>query len=154
MTADLGRGQCGEEGHLQEDVDHDAEDDRPDHRARDVTLGIGALPGELVGLFEAQQREDDAAGGDGGQDALGSVGVESVGRREVARVELGDGEHEDRQQRNADLPPGRRAVGACQQTDAEEVDGCDDRHQAHRYGDSGRGQDVLAALNLLPAARP
>ena len=146
--------QCAEEDDLERDVDDRSDDHREDDRARDVSLRPRALPGELVGLLEAEQREDDSARRDSREHALGAERAEAVGGREVARVEVDDPQHEDRQQRHPDLPPGRGAVRVRELADAEEVDRGEDRHQDDRRHDPLRGQHARAACaHLHPVLR-
>ena len=52
-----------DERHLHQDVDGRADQDRQDHRSWQVTLGVAALTTELDGLFESEQRKDDATAG-------------------------------------------------------------------------------------------
>ena len=83
-TADLRGRHRGDEDELEQDVDDSADEDRADHRAWDVALGVRALARELVGLLEAEQREHDPARGDGREDASGAGRREPVRRGEVA----------------------------------------------------------------------
>jgi hypothetical protein len=148
---DLRGRQRGQEHDLQEQVDDQADRDRADHGPGDVAPRVGALPGELVGLLEAEQREDDAACRDRGEDAVRAVGVEAVGRREVARVEVRGGKGNDREHGHGDLPPGRRAVRAREPADAQEVDGGEDRHEPDGDEQTRGREHVLSALELQPA---
>ena len=150
---DLRCRECAEEDDLERDVDDRADDHRHDHRTRDVSLRVRTFACELVGLLEAEQRKDDPAGRDRSEHALRAVGAESVRGGEVAAVEVHDAEHEDRQQRNADLPPRRGAVRVGELAHAEEVDRREDRHQHDRRCDAGGRQHVLAVAQLHPAVR-
>ncbi len=136
---------------LQQQVDGGADGHRAEHGPGDVLLRVGALTRQLDGLLEAEQGEDDAAGADRGQDALRAERGEAATGGEVAAVEVGERQDEDRQQRNEDLPPGRRTVCMRQDSDAEEVDGDEHRHQAHGHGYTAAGQ---YALRVLKTRRP
>ena len=106
-------------------------------------FGSRALAGELVGLLEAEQREDDPARRDRREDALGAVRVEAVGGGEVARVEVDDRQHEDRQQRDR-RPSTRSPRCSCARacgSPRKLIDG-EDRHQDDRRHDARGGQDA------------
>ncbi len=150
-----GGGQRGDEDDLEQDVDDGADGDRAEHRARDVALGVLALAGQLDRLLEAQQGEDDAAGADRGEHALDAERGEAV-RAEVGAVEVGHGEHEDREQRDEDLQPGGGAVGAGEHPDPEEVDRDEEAHQQHGDHEAAGGEGAVLveeALRELPVPR-
>ena len=119
-----------------------------------LRLGLLRLAGQLDALPEAEVGEHDAAGGDGGEDALEPVGGEAVAV-EVRAVELGDEEGDDRQRDDGELPPDGDVVDAGEPADAEVVHDHEERHGDHRdrVAQTGQCVDGLAADHVLLGER-
>ena len=91
----LGHG--ADEGDLQHDVDEKADDDGADHGDRHGALRIARFARHVDDGAEAEQREDDAAAGDGREHPVDAFRHEAAVVGEIAAVEAEDDETDRRQ---------------------------------------------------------
>ena len=122
-----------DEGDLQQHVDDEADDDGADHGERHGALRVARFARHVDDGAEAEQREDDAAAGHGGEHAVDAGRHEAAVVGEVGVIEAEDDQAGGRQQRDRQLPRRHGDVGAREPAHAGKVD--DDEGEQQRGGD-------------------
>ena len=144
----MGRIEAANHHDLQQRVEHGADRHRGENRAREISLGIARLAGEMDRLFEALQPEHHAAG-QRGKDAVKAERHEAAAGVEVRRIELQRGHDADREHGHGRLPDDDDDVAVRDELGARQIHRGEQHHQDQRDGEPGAVQEAGVLADLV-----
>ncbi len=107
---DISRLESAQKRQLNAGVNDEGDEDREHQGERHGDIGTARFPGEVNGVTETDESENDTAARNRRQDALEAEGRKSARHAEIGRLEPAADQGHEHDQRYRDLGPGDRGV--------------------------------------------